>query len=141
MKILILCTGNSCRSQMAHGFLQSFDSRIMVRSAGTQIAKKINPMAVASMKNAGIDISSHKPILVDEYLNEDWDYLITVCDHANESCPAFYGKVKTRFHFGFQDPSLATGTDEFIRNEFIRTRDLIKEKFEKFYIEYLKGKV
>ncbi|MFW6227380.1 MAG: arsenate reductase ArsC [Bacteroidota bacterium] len=138
MNVLILCTGNSCRSQMAHGFLQSFDKNLTVRSAGTEPASQVNPKAVKVMNEAGIDISHHKPTLVDEYLNEEWDYVITVCDHANETCPAFFGKVKNRLHIGFEDPSHATGTEEFIRSEFIRVRDEIKEAFYTFYIENIK---
>jgi arsenate reductase len=133
MKVLILCTGNSCRSQMAHGFLQSFDPGITVRSAGTEASGKLNPKAVAVMKEAGIDISHHTSDAVDLYLGEEWDYVITVCGGANEACPAFIGKVKHRLHIGFDDPSHATGTDEFIRSEFIRVRDEIKEQFFEFY--------
>ena len=133
MKILILCTGNSCRIQMAHGFLQSFDTRLEVRSAGTEPASQVNPKAVKVMSEAGIDISQHKPTLVDKYINGEWDYVITVCDHANETCPLFTGKVKHRLHMGFEDPSHATGSDEFIWSEFRRVRDLIKEGFREFY--------
>ena len=139
MKVLILCTGNSCRSQMAHGFLQSFDPNITVCSAGTEPAKQVNQKAVKVMKEIGIDISNHTPKMVDQYLNEEWDYVITVCDHANETCPAFFGKVKHRLHIGFEDPSHATGSDEFIWSEFIRVRDEIKEGFWKFYIENIKA--
>lgn len=94
MKILILCTGNSCRSQMAHGFLQSFDNAIEVHSAGTKPAGKVNPMAVKVMSEIGIDISHHMPKSVNQYLGHEWDYVITVCGGANESCPMFTGKVK-----------------------------------------------
>ncbi|MBN2612385.1 MAG: arsenate reductase ArsC [Bacteroidales bacterium] len=138
MKVLILCTGNSCRSQMAHGFLKSFDSSIEVYSAGTEPAKQVNQTAVKVMKEAGVDISHHTPKMVDQYLKEEWDYVITVCDHANETCPAFLGKVKHRLHMGFEDPSHATGTDEFIWSEFIRVRDEIKAGFCKFYVEQIK---
>jgi len=138
MKVLILCSGNSCRSQMAHGFLQSFDPNITVCSAGTEPAKRVNQKAVKVMKEIGIDISNHTPKMVDQYLNEEWDYVITVCDHANETCPAFFGKVKHRLHIGFEDPSHATGSDEFIWSEFIRVRDEIKEGFCKFYEVNLK---
>ena len=133
MKVLILCTGNSCRSQMAHGFLQSFDPNIIVRSAGTEASGKLNPKAVAVMKEAGIDISHHTSDSVDLYLGEEWDYVITVCGGANEACPAFIGKVKHRLHMGFDDPSHAVGTDEFIRSEFIRVRDEIRDQFYEFY--------
>ena len=138
MKVLILCTGNSCRSQMAHGFLQSFNKDITVRSAGTEPASQVNQKAVKVMKEIGIDISHHTPKMVDQYLNEEWDYVITVCDHANETCPAFFGKVKHRLHIGFEDPSHAEGTDEFIGSEFNRVRDEIKEGFWKFYNENLR---
>lgn len=135
MKVLILCTGNSCRSQMAHGFLQSFNPDITVCSAGTQASGKLNLKAVAAMKEAGIDISGHTSDSVEKYLNDEWDYVITVCGGANESCPAFFGKVKHRLHIGFDDPSHAEGTDEFIWSEFIRVRDEIKAGFYKFYQE------
>ena len=138
MKILILCTGNSCRSQMAHGFLQSFDPNLTVCSAGTQASGKLNPKAVATMKEASIDISHHTSDSVDKYLKDEWDYVITVCGGANEECPAFFGKVKHRLHMGYDDPSHAVGTEEFIRSEFIRVRNEIKEGFYKFYIEQLK---
>lgn len=133
MKILILCTGNSCRSQMSHGFLQSFDKNIQVFSAGTEPAEQVNPTAVKIMYEVGIDISRHTPTQVDKYLNDTWDYVITVCDDANETCPAFSGKVKNRLHIGFEDPTYATGTDEFILSEFRRVRDEIKTEFRKFY--------
>ncbi len=138
MKILILCTGNSCRSQMAHGFMQSFDSRLTVRSAGTEPAAQINQKAAKAMLEVGIDISNHTPTMVDEYINEDWDYVITVCDDANEKCPFFPGKVEHRLHMGFEDPSHAKGTEEFIWSEFIRIRDAIKDSFYKLYAEEIK---
>lgn len=138
MKVLILCTGNSCRSQMAQGFLQSFDPNITVCSAGTEPAKKISSKAVEAMKEVGVDISAHYPKLVDQYLNDEWDYVITVCDQANETCPLFLGKVKHRLHKGFEDPSQVTGTEEFIRSEFRRVREEIKEEFYKLYIEQMK---
>jgi len=138
MKVLILCTGNSCRSQMAHGWLQSFDRSLTVCSAGTQASGKLNEKAVAVMKEAGIDISHHTSDQVDNYLKDEWDYVITVCGGANEECPAFFGKVKHRLHIGFDDPSHATGTDEFIWSEFIRVRDEIKDAFYKLYTEQIK---
>ena len=137
-RILILCTGNSCRSQMAQGFLQSFDKNLIVCSAGTEATGKLNPMAVAVMKEIGIDISNHTSDSVDIYLDEEWDYVITVCGGANEACPAFTGKVKHRLHLGFDDPSHAVGTDEFIHSEFIRVRDEIKEVFWEFYNESIR---
>lgn len=141
MKILILCTGNSCRSQMAHGFLQSFDKTLTVCSAGTEPARQVNQTAVKVMQEAGIDISHHTPGKVDLYLSEEWDYVITVCDHANETCPLFMGKVKHRLHMGFEDPSHATGSDEFILSEFYRVRDQIKNEFFKLYVEQIKPQI
>ncbi len=135
MKVLILCTGNSCRSQMAHGWLQSFDNRIKVYSAGTQASGKLNQKAVAAMKEAGLDISNHTSDSVEKYLDEEWDYVITVCGGANETCPTFLGKVNTRLHMGYDDPSHVVGTDEFIWSEFTRVRDEIKEGFYQLYIE------
>jgi len=133
MKVLILCTGNSCRSQMAQGFLMSFDNTLEVHSAGTVPALKVNPRAVEVMAESGIDISRNIPKSVDLYLNQPWDYVVTVCDDANETCPIFPGKVKHRLHFGFEDPSNAKGSEEYIMSEFRRIRDMIKEEFYRFY--------
>ena len=133
MKILILCTGNSCRSQMAQGFMQSFDKRLNVFSAGTEPAARINPLAVDVMKKAGIDISKNKPKNVDLYLNEEWDYVITVCDNANEVCPVFPGKVRNRLHMGFDDPSHVKGSYTEIINEFYRVRNEIRDEFYELY--------
>ncbi len=138
MKVLILCTGNSCRSQMAHGFLQSFNPSIKVSSAGTEASGKLNSKAVEAMAEIGIDISHHKSDQVDIYLDDEWDYVITVCGGANETCPAFLGNVKHRLHIGFDDPSHAIGTDEFIRSEFVRVRNEIKAAFYKLYTEEIK---
>ncbi len=138
MKVLILCTGNSCRSQMAHGFLQSFDKNMTVCSAGTQASGKLNEKAVKAMHEVGIDISFHTSDSVEKYLNKEWDYVITVCGGAKEVCPAFSGKVKHRLHIGFDDPSHAKGTEEFIWSEFIRVRDEIGESFYKLYFDKLK---
>ncbi|MFI3290900.1 MAG: arsenate reductase ArsC [Opitutales bacterium] len=137
-KILILCTGNSCRSQMAHAFLQSFDENLIVRSSGTRIAKQVNPLAIKVMTEVGIDISTHKPTLLDNYIGESWDYVITVCGNAKETCPIFSGEVKNRLHLGFEDPSEAVGNEDFIMSEFRRIRDSIKETFYTFYIENIK---
>lgn len=126
MKILILCTGNSCRSQMAHGFLQSFDYKLEVFSAGTNPAEKVNPIAIKVMSEIGINLAHHTPKNVSLYLGQEWDYVITVCGGANENCPMFVGKVKNRLHIGFDDPSEATGIPDFIDSEFHQVRDEIK---------------
>lgn len=136
-KVLILCTGNSCRSQMAHGFLQQIAPNVIVRSAGTKAAGKLNEGAVKAMAEVGVDISHHTSDPVEMYLGEEWDYVITVCGGANESCPMFTGKVKNRLHIGFDDPSHATGTPEFIESEFRRVRDEIKTKMTEFYLSEL----
>lgn len=133
MKILILCTGNSCRSQMAAAFLKSFDPSLEIFSAGTQPADKVHPLAVEVMSETGIDIPNNQPQNVDKYLNDPFDYVITVCDDANENCPVFTGQVKHRLHIGFEDPAKATGTSEAVRAVFRRVRDEIKERFHTFY--------
>lgn len=133
VNILILCTGNSCRSQMAQGFLQSFSKALSVHSAGTEPAKEVHPLAVKTMAEAGIDISKNVPARVDDYLDREWDYMITVCDQANESCPLFTGKVKHRLHMGFEDPAKATGTPEEVLSLFRTVRDQIMEAFSTFY--------
>ena len=137
MKVLVLCTGNSCRSQMAHGFLRSFDSRLQVYSAGTDPGPNVNPLAVAAMRELGVDISRHTPMHVERYLNQDWDFVITVCGGANESCPAFDGIVQHRLHIGFDDPAKASGSLDYIFSEFRRVRDEIKSKFWGLYQEVL----
>ena len=133
MKILILCTGNSCRSQMAQGILQSFDKNIQVFSAGTKPAEKVHPKAIQMLNELGLDISNHYPKKVDEYLHDLWDYVITVCGGAKETCPMFLGKVKNRIHIGFEDPVDAKGTAEEVLNEFRKIRDEILRDFFTFY--------
>ncbi len=133
MKILILCTGNSCRSQMAEGFLKFFDNNLQVVSAGTEPSGQVHPKAVQVMNEIGIDISDGKPKSVNEFLDESFDYVITVCGGAKETCPMFTGDVKHRLHIGFDDPAEAEGSEEFILFEFIRIRDEIERDFRKFY--------
>jgi arsenate reductase len=123
---------------MAHGFLESFDDRLDVASAGTEASGKLNTKAVEVMKDLGIDIGHHSSDPVDMYLGDVWDYVITVCDGANEVCPVFTGKVKHRLHIGFEDPSNATGTEQFIHSEYLRVRDEIQEAFYKLYTEEMK---
>ena len=122
---------------MAHGFLKSFDNRLEVASAGTEASGQLNQKAVEVMKEIGIDISDHTSDQVDMYLDEEWDYVITVCGGANETCPAFLGSVKHRLHIGFDDPSHATGTSEFIQSEYYRVRDEIKDAFYKLYTQQI----
>ena len=140
MKILILCTGNSCRSQMAEAFLKDFDRELYVRSAGTHPSGQIHPKAVRVMDEAGIDISGGKPENIDQYLKDEWDYVITVCDNAKETCPVFLGNVKHRLHIGFEDPAEATGMEDEVLSVFRRIRDEIKRDFESFYNTNIKHK-
>jgi arsenate reductase len=120
---------------MAHGFLRSFDKDLKVCSAGTDPASHINEKAVLVMKEAGIDISRHYPKPVEMFIGEAWDYVITVCDDANETCPVFTGKVVHRVHLGFEDPSKVTGSEEHVMNEYRGIRDKIRETFYRFYKE------
>lgn len=132
-KILVLCTGNSCRSQMAEGFLKSFDSELDVFSAGVNPATVVSSKAVKVMTEIGIDISNHYPKNVDRFINDEFDYVVTVCDHAKETCPVFTGKVKNRLHIGFEDPAEATGTEDEVLAFYRKVRDEIKIGFKKFY--------
>ena len=125
---------------MAHGFLQSFAKDITVCTAGTEASGKLNKGAVSAMAEVGIDISKHTSDSVSMYLNENWDYVITVCGGANETCPNFIGEVGERLHIGFDDPSHAVGSNEFILSEFRRVRDEIKVGFYDFYINKIKSK-
>ena len=132
-KILILCTGNSCRSQMAEGFLKSFDQNLEVYSAGTKPAEKVNPFAVKAMKEIGIDISKGIAENVDIFVHQSFDYVITVCDNAKETCPVFIGDVKHHLHIGFDDPADAVGTEQEVMPVYRRVRDEIKKEFFNFY--------
>ena len=137
-KILVLCTGNSARSQMAEGFLRSFDPTLEVISAGTFPAGQVNPFAVEVMKEVGIDLSSHHPKSVDEFLQQPFDYVITVCDNAKETCPIFAGAVKQRLHLGFPDPAEAVGSREEILSAFRSVRNDIQKTFHQFWNDSLK---
>jgi len=123
-RVLFLCTHNSARSQMAEGFLRSMAAdRFEVASAGTQ-ATRVHPLAIRAMADIGIDLGGHTSKVVDELVEEPWDYVITVCDAANEACPLFPGK-SSRLHWSFEDPSQATGTDAQRLDTFRRVRDQI----------------
>lgn len=139
MKILILCTGNSCRSQMAEGYLKSFDPTMEVYSAGTAPSNQVHPKAIQVMQEEGIDLSTHAPESVEKYLNESFDYVITVCGGAEENCPVFSGKVAHRMHIGFEDPAEVQGDEAFVLSEFRRIRDEIKRDFKVFYNKHIKA--
>ncbi|MEI8087929.1 MAG: arsenate reductase ArsC [Paludibacter sp.] len=129
--VLVLCTGNSCRSQIAHGFLEKLsEGRAHIYSAGIE-THGVNPKAIATMKEAGIDISHHTSNNLTEYHQIPFDYIITVCDNAKENCPYFPGNAK-RYHHNFTDPAKVKGTDEEIMKEFARVRDEIKLYCENF---------
>jgi arsenate reductase (thioredoxin) len=130
-KILVLCTGNSCRSQMAEGYLKHFAAgKAQVYSAGVE-THGVNSLAIAIMKEDGIDISGHTSNNVDEYRNIDFDFIITVCDNAKESCPYFPSKAK-KFHHNFPDPAKATGSEEDMIQHFRNVREMIKEYCREF---------
>lgn len=135
-KILVLCTGNSCRSQIAEGYLRHFSKgRAEVYSAGIE-THGVNPKAVEVMKEDGMDISGHTSNHVDEYSAVDFDYVITVCDNAKENCPFFPSKAQ-RFHYNFPDPAKMQGTDAEVMNEFRSVRQMIKDYSENFVEEHL----
>lgn len=133
--ILVLCTGNSCRSQMAHGYLNQFlADKATIYSAGIE-THGINPGAAAIMKEAGIDISEHTSNHVDEYKDVDFDFIITVCDHANENCPFIPSTNALRLHHDFYDPSKLIGTDQEKHAAFLKARTEIKEYMNAFVSE------
>ncbi len=135
-KILVLCTGNSCRSQMAEGYLRHFAAdKARVYSAGIE-THGVNPMAIQIMQEDGIDLSGHTSNHINEYQGIEFDYVITVCDHAREHCP-FFPSQALAFHYNFPDPSKTVGSADVIEQEFIRVRDLIKEYCRDFAAEYL----
>jgi len=136
--ILVLCTGNSCRSQIAEGYLGHYAAgRANIYSAGIE-THGVNPKAIQVMAEDSIDISHHTSNNVDEYTAIPFDYVITVCDNANEDCPYLPGNFK-RFHHNFPDPAKAKGTDDVIMNEFRRVRDMIKVYSREFISENLPG--
>lgn len=136
-RVLVLCTGNSCRSQMAEAFLKSFDGSLGVFSAGTNPARQVHPRAIQVMEELDIDISRNKTKSVEEFVSQSFNYVITVCDNAKETCPFFTGKVQHRLHMGFEDPAEATGNEDQILSVFRKVRDQIKTKFDGFYREEL----
>ena len=134
--ILVLCTGNSCRSQIAHGFLASMTKgKAHVYSAGVE-THGVNPKAIATMQEIGIDISSHTSNNITEYFDINFDYVITVCDNAKERCPYFPTKA-VKLHYNFPDPAKAIGTEDEINEQFRSVRTLIKDYCEKFVEEYI----
>lgn len=137
--VLVLCTGNSCRSQMAHGYLNALqNNKAHIYSAGIE-THGLNPGALAIMKEDGIDISHHTSNHVDEYLGVDFDYIITVCDHAHENCPYIPSKNAERIHHNFFDPSKVEGSETVKHSAFLKAREEIKAFFETFVKEKLEA--
>lgn len=135
-KILVLCTGNSCRSQIAEGYLKHFaGNKAEVYSAGVE-THGVNPKAIEIMKEDGIDISGHTSNNVDEYRDIEFDYVITVCDNAKERCPYFPSNAK-KFHYNFPDPAKATGPEEQVMQHFRDVRDMIKQYSQDFVAKNL----
>jgi arsenate reductase len=135
-RILVLCTGNSCRSQMAEGYLRKFaGDKAEVFSAGLE-AHAVNPLAIAAMKEDGIDITHHSSNNIEEFRNINFDYVITVCDHAKERCPFFSSRSKA-FHHNFPDPAKAKGSKEEIWQQFRSVRQSIKDYCQQFVAEHL----
>ena len=135
-KILVLCTGNSCRSQIAEGYLRYFaKDKAEVYSAGIE-THGVNPRAIATMQEDGIDISGHTSNNVNEYQNINFDFVITVCDNAQENCPYFPGSAQ-KFHYNFPDPAKAAGSEEEIMEVFRNVREQIKEYCQEFVAENL----
>ncbi|MEI6766817.1 MAG: arsenate reductase ArsC [Bacteroidota bacterium] len=132
MKILIICTGNTCRSQMAEGFLKSLNHSTEVYSAGTHAEHRVNPYAVEVMAEIGIDISRQTPKSVDLFLNDSFDYVITVCDGAKDVCPNFSGNVAHHKHIGFEDPADAKGSREEVLAVYRKVRNQIIKAFTSF---------
>ena len=136
-KILVLCTGNSCRSQIAEGYLRHFaGDAAEVYSAGVE-THGVNPRAIATMVEDGIDISGHTSNNISEYTDIDFDYVVTVCDHAKERCPVFPSRAE-KFHENFPDPAKATGTEEEITEQFREVRQIIRNYFEQFVNTHVK---
>ena len=130
-KVLILCTGNSCRSQMAEGWLRYFTKeKVNVYSAGTH-PEGVNPFAIQAMKAVGIDISHHTSNKIDDYMDINFDFVITVCDNARERCP-YFPNTATKLHHSFADPVNATGTDSDQLKVYIEVRDQLKDYFKQF---------
>lgn len=137
-KILILCTGNSCRSQMAEAFLRSFGPELEVYSAGTHPEKNINPNTITVMKEIGIDVAGQYPKNVNEFIDNSFDYVVTVCDDAQKTCPVFTGKVRKQLHLSFLDPAATKGSKEKVLNEYREVRDELRSAFRHFYDSKLK---
>lgn len=134
-RALILCTGNSCRSQMAEAFLKQLRPQWLVSSAGTHPAATVNPYTIRVMYEIGMDISGAQTKNVAQFISDSFDYVITVCDHARESCPVFLGQVGEMIHMGFEYPAEAIGEEKYILSVYRRIRDEIEQRLREFVSE------
>ena len=137
MKILIICRANSCRSQMAEAILKKIDPGLIVKSAGPEPAEVVHPLTIKAMAEIGIDISQYSTTNINQFVNEDWDFVITVCDIAKELCPVFLGNVKNSLYLKFEDPLAYEGDDEFLLKLIRSTRTHIEIEMEDFYNEFI----
>lgn len=137
IRILVVCTGNSCRSQMAAGLLKTFDNSLEVFSAGISPEKSVSSFAILAMKQLGIDLSGEVPKSVNVFLDKPWDYVITLSKRANSECPGFLNEVRNRMHILFDDPMEASGSDDTKLNEYCRVRDEMYEAFRSFYNTFI----
>ncbi|MFW6370192.1 MAG: arsenate reductase ArsC [Bacteroidota bacterium] len=138
MRILIVCTANSCRSQISEAFLKELDPDLEVFSAGITEADEIHPKTIQVMKEVGMDISNKKPVSINQYLTQSWDFVVTVCDDARETCPSFHGVVGKKIHYRFIDP-VTSEYPEYNRIDLFRAvRDEIRLKVREFYNDYIK---
>jgi len=141
VRVLILCTGNSARSQMSAGFLQSWSPRLEVHSAGTNPSPRVNPFAIQAMQEVGVDISKGHPKSVTQFLGQSFDFVITVCDDADKNCPNFRGKVGKRVQIGFPDPAKATGSDQQKLAVFRSVRDDIRKRLRAYFESEVQGRL
>ncbi len=139
VRILVVCTGNSCRSQMVEAFLKSFDPTLEVFSAGIAPERELTPLTIEVMREVGIDVTQNSPKSVEFFVNQDFDYVITLSDRANKELPVFYGLIKSRWHLLFDDPAEAVGSYEQRREVYRRVRDEIRFGFESFYRTQILG--
>jgi len=139
-KVLFICTRNSARSQMAEGLVNhDLTGKVLAFSAGTD-PSSVNPLAVAVMKEVGIDISHHRSKAMDEFADERFDYVITLCDQANESCPVFFGGTR-KLHMGFDDPAAVLGSETEKLAAFRKARDQLREAIVRFLLQEIEKKL
>lgn len=137
MRILIICTANSCRSQMAETFLKELNPDMEVYSAGTKVAQQVHPKTIEVMMEAGYNITNNVPEDVSKHINQPWDYVVTVCDDAKESCPVFQAHIGKKIHYRFIDPATELCIEEQRIMLFRQVRDELKSKMKEFYFDFI----